>query len=75
MFCIGYFEISASASRHRHRHSNTNVVFTQHKSLLELKVLYIYIFLSNTLLLIKSQHIDKGPATLLENVFEDVLII
>ena len=46
---LGHLEILASASRHRHwhrhqhRHSNTNVVFTQYKSPLELKVLYIFV--------------------------------
>ena len=29
--------------RHWHRHSNTNEVFTQYKSPLELKVLYIFV--------------------------------
>ena len=29
--------------RHRHRHSSTNVVFTQYKSPLEIKVLYIFV--------------------------------
>ena len=32
-----------SRHRHRHRYSNTNVVFTQYKSPLQLKVLYIFV--------------------------------
>ena len=72
-------KISALTSRHRHRHwhrhrhSNRKVVFTEYISPLELK--FLYIFVKHVFVNKVATYRLEGPATLLENVFENVLII